>query len=228
MPQNYTSPVFIYDDTPTSRHSAAREHSDRRAQNLKNVAICDELELTGSRGKHALVQRLNAGERVDLIDGNGLRAGCQVIGQIAGGLALEVAGTMMEPLPAVNITLVQALAKSDRDELAIETAVEVGVDAVIPWQADRSIVQWRPDKADKAKSRWVEAVKTATKQARRAYLPPVYDVVNSKRLANLIGKTILDDGAVWVLDAAATATAATASIPSRGELLIIVGPEAWH
>ena len=42
--------------------------------------------------------------------------------------------------------LVQALAKGDRDELAVETATELGIDAVIPWQAERSIVRWKGER----------------------------------------------------------------------------------
>ena len=69
------------------------------------------------------------------------------------------------------MVLVQALAKGDRDELAIEAATEVGVDAVVPWQAQRSIVVWRGDRAARSRAKWLATVRAATKQARRAWLP---------------------------------------------------------
>jgi len=52
-----------------------------------------------------------------------------------------------------RFVLVQALAKGDRDEQAIEAATELGVDAVVPWQASRSVVQWRADKVARGQAR---------------------------------------------------------------------------
>jgi len=225
---NSTPPVFFLDD----------------AAAVSRLTPGDAMELTGAEGKHAQVQRLTPGEPVTLTDGRGLRISGQVAGQIPTGLAITILDIGQEPAPEVVITLVQALAKSDRDELAISTAVEVGVDAIVPWQADRSIVIWRPDKAEKARQRWVSAIRAATKQARRTWLPPVQHLVNSKQLANQIETTVNHGGAAWVLDAQGTDTAATAALPTNSEgsgqqneatadpldlkspeLLIIVGPE---
>jgi len=194
---NTTAPVFLFDD----------------AAALAEVVPGSVLRLEGAEGKHALVQRLQVGEPADLVDGHGSRARCVVTGVERNGLSFEVLDIVREPQPGVSLTLVQALAKGGRDELAIETAVEVGVDAIVPWQADRSIVQWRADKAAKSKAKWVDAVRAATKQARRAFLPPVDDVVNSKQLAKRIEQVVHDGGAAWVLDAGGNVTAATAELP---------------
>jgi len=194
-----TPPVFIFDN----------------AAALTGLVPGDLVELTGAEGKHAQVQRLQPGEPLDVVDGRGLRLHCEVSESITGGLRLVVIGVAAEPSAATNIVLVQALAKADRDELAISTAVEVGVDQVQPWQADRSIVIWRADKAAKAKQRWVDAIRAATKQARRAWVPLVHDAVNSKQLAARIAAVVSHGGAAWVLDAAGTVTAATAELPNR-------------
>ena len=187
-------------------------------------------DLSGPESKHAQVQRIQVGESIDVVDGQGLRLKCKVENTSDFRFHLKVIDSVQEPAPAVKITLVQALAKSDRDELAITTAVEVGVDAVQPWQADRSIVIWRADKAEKAKAKWQDAVRSAAKQARRAWVPPVYPVVNSKLLAKQIASIVQDGGVAWVLDAAGTITVGDAMLPPSNsaddkELLIIVGPE---
>ena len=66
----------------------------------------------------------------------------------AGGGATSTSRTSSSsPQPAPRLVLVQALAKGDRDELAIEAATEVGVDVVVPWQAERSVVVWRGERA---------------------------------------------------------------------------------
>lgn len=184
-------------------------------------------ELTGDEAKHAKVLRLQQGELIDVVDGSGLRVVASVVENSGTSLVLQTQSASIDQLPGPGITLVQALAKSDRDEIAIATAVECGVDAIVPWQADRSIVQWRGDRAAKSHSKWVAAVHSATKQSRRSYEPIVQDLVNSKNLTALIDATVGDSGAVWILDGLGETAIAEAPLPtdSVAKLLIIVGPE---
>ena len=91
-------------------------------------------------------------------------------------------GLSDEPRPRVRLVLVQALAKGDRDELAAETATELGIDAVIPWQSERSIVRWKADRAAKAHAKWQSVVTAAAKQARRAWIPEVRAAVDGAGL----------------------------------------------
>lgn len=98
--------------------------------------------LDGAEGRHAgVVQRRGPGERVDVVDGQGVRLVGTVASVGADGVVLDVVDVVVEPVPDVALVLVQALAKGDRDEMAIEAATEVGADAVVPWQAERSIVE---------------------------------------------------------------------------------------
>ncbi|NKY40711.1 RsmE family RNA methyltransferase, partial [Cellulomonas septica] len=112
--------------------------------------------LDGSEGRHAgVVQRRGPGERVDVVDGAGVRL-VGVVESVGGeGVHLRVDDVVVEPAPHVALVLVQALAKGDRDEMAIEAATEVGADGVLPWQADRSIVVWRGERAAKSRARWL-------------------------------------------------------------------------
>ncbi|MCB2175532.1 MAG: 16S rRNA (uracil(1498)-N(3))-methyltransferase [Actinomycetales bacterium] len=182
--------------------------------------------LEGAEARHAgIVQRRRVGEAVDVVDGAGVRLHCVIAEVEPGALALEVRGRVVEPAPAVRVVLVQALAKGDRDELAIEAATEVGVDAVVPWQAQRSIVIWRGDRAARSRAKWLATVRAATKQARRAWLPGVTEAVTTSGLAALVGRTVGDGGAVLVLHEAAEAPIAGAALPSAGDVLLVVGPE---
>lgn len=125
----------------------------------------------------------------------------------------------------------QALAKGDRDELAIEAATEVGVDRVIPWQADRSIVVWRGARAAKSHARWVATVRSAMKQARRARLPMVEQPVTSQQLVDVIAETTQTGGVVYVLHESATTALTSQPRPPGGEelapvdVVVVVGPE---
>jgi 16S rRNA (uracil1498-N3)-methyltransferase len=136
----------------------------------------------------------------------------------------------MEDRPAVRLVLVQALAKGDRDELAIETSTELGIDAVIPWQSERSIVRWKGDRAVKAHAKWQSAVSAAAKQARRAWIPEVRSAVDTQGLAAQVAgaalAVILHEDAVkplrGILEGWRDAGLAG---PDPREILLIVGPE---
>ena len=90
--------------------------------------------LDGAEGHHAAtVRRLRAGEELVLADGVGGVADCVVMGPAPGGLRLAVTAVRRLAPPDPRFVLVQALAKGDRGELAVELAVELGVDEVVPW-----------------------------------------------------------------------------------------------
>lgn len=147
--------------------------------------------LMGDEGRHAArVQRLQPGERVDLVDGRGLRLIAEVTDQAtaSGGLAVRPLELVEEPSRGPELILVQALAKGGRDEQAIETATELGVDGVIPWAADRSIVRWAGPKVPKSLERWQRILTAAMKQSRRASLPLLDQPVTSKQLAGRIAQ----------------------------------------
>lgn len=205
--------------------------------------------LDGAEGRHAgVVQRRAAGERVDVVDGAGVRLEC-LVGAVGGdGVTLQVVARTDEPVPDVALVLVQALAKGDRDEMAIEAATEVGADAVVPWQAERSVVVWRGDRAAKSRSRWLGTVRAAAKQSRRAWVPTVELAVDGRGLVERVRQTVGAGGVALVLHEEASepiahvdleglvvtraTDAGSAAAPDgprvaeqRREVLVVVGPE---
>lgn len=193
---------------------------------LDDVQPGDTYRLTGPEGRHAaVVQRRAAGERVDVADGRGARLLGVVEGTGPDGLVLRVADRVDEPAPGVALVLVQALAKGDRDELAIEAATEVGVDGIVPWQADRSIVQWRGERGAKSRAKWAQTVRAAAKQSRRAWVPDVDEPHDSRRLAARVERVSAAGGAALVLHEEASTPIAEAALPVNGECLVVVGPE---
>ena len=193
---------------------------------LADVAAGGTFVLDGAEGRHAgVVQRRGPGERVDVVDGAGVRL-CGVVGEVTpAGVLVHVQQRVDEPAPAVALVLVQALAKGDRDELAIEAATEVGVDVVVPWQAERSIVVWRGERAAKSRARWLGTVRAAAKQSRRARVPAVEVAVDDRGLVERVRAVVADGGAALVLHEAATEPLAAATLPGAGQCLVVVGPE---
>jgi 16S rRNA (uracil1498-N3)-methyltransferase len=98
----------------------------------------DRVVVDGPEGRHAAtVKRLRVGEPVDLVDGEGTRCTCVVVSATKDTVTCDVVTRVLEAPPSPTLTLVQALAKGDRGELAVELATEVGVDAIRPWAAAR-------------------------------------------------------------------------------------------
>ena len=182
--------------------------------------------LDGTEGRHAgVVQRRAPGERVDVVDGAGVRL-LGVVGAVtADGVLVHVQERVVEPDPAVALVLVQALAKGDRDEMAIEAATEVGVDVVVPWQAERSIVVWRGERAAKSRARWLGTVRAAAKQSRRARVPRVEVALDSRGLTDRVRAVVAAGGAALVLHEDASEPLAGTGLPATGECLVVVGPE---
>ncbi|NTW39782.1 MAG: 16S rRNA (uracil(1498)-N(3))-methyltransferase [Cellulomonadaceae bacterium] len=184
--------------------------------------------LEGEEARHAgIVQRRRAGERIDVADGAGVRLTCTIATVEPGRLVLDVVQRDDEPTPAVQIVLVQALAKGDRDEMAIEAATEVGVDEVVPWQAQRSVVVWRGDRAAKSRARWLATVRAAAKQSRRSRVPVVATAVTTTGLAARVAQVVADGGLALVLheEADAALTAVPVGLAGQREVLLVVGPE---
>lgn len=199
--------------------------------------------LAGAEARHAVtVKRLAVGETVDIADGAGKRLTGPVAAVAPGELTVECAQLADEARPDIRLVLVQALAKGDRDELAAETATELGIDAVIPWQAERSIVRWKAERAAKAHAKWQSVVTAAAKQARRAWIPEVRSAVDGAGLQRAVAAAslavILHEDAVRPLRAVLEAWRATLGTaePDRAdptelvsgracEVLLIVGPE---
>jgi len=129
--------------------------------------------------------------------------------------------TVPEAVPAV--TVVQALPKSDRSELAIELATEAGADAFIAWQAARCVARWESSaKVDKGLRRWGAVARSAARQSRRAYIPAVTGVVSTAELV----QRLCDDGATAVvLHESATVRLTELPMAQADSLLLIVGPE---
>jgi 16S rRNA (uracil1498-N3)-methyltransferase len=178
--------------------------------------------LDGPEGRHAAtVRRIGVGESVLLSDGRGTRATASVVGAGKTELELEVTAVDEDPEPELRLVLVQALAKADRDDQAIESATELGVDEVVPWQASRSIVVWRGDRAAKALRKWELVVTAAAKQSRRSRVPLVAEPVGQRALVDRIRRSAL----ALVLHEDATAPLAGQVLPATGDVLVVVGPE---
>lgn len=173
--------------------------------------------LAGEEARHAIaVARVRVGEKLSISDGRGLVVTGPVTSVDGAALTLtvEVVARTAEPTP--QLWLAQALAKGDRDELAIQAATELGISGVIPWAAERSVAKWAGVKADKGRERWASIVREASKQSIRARVPTVEPIASTSVLAKLPGLLVLEP----------TATVRLTEVPLDGDrFTLVVGPE---
>ena len=187
------------------------------------TASTTHVEISGDEARHAVqVARTRGGDVVEVSDGRGNRADARVLLADKAAVACSVDNVRTDPEPAMRVVLVQALAKGDRDELAIQTATELGVDRVVPWQADRSVSRWSGDKVAKGVARWNAIVREASKQSMRSRIPNVSQPVATDTVCTV------DDGIAWiVLDPRSETTLSTwfRGAGSPTAVGIVVGPE---
>ena len=181
----------------------------------------ETVALTGAEAHHAAaVRRVRAGEEVTVGDGRGtlLTGRCEAVS--AREVVVRVTARDEVPAPRPRIVLAQALAKGDRDELAVQAATELGVDEIVPWQAARSVSRWDAAKAEKGRARWASIVREAAKQAHRAWIP---DVAPLETTAALVGRTAASR--VIVLEPTAGSRLSDLAADTDRDIVLVVGPE---
>ena len=189
-------------------------------ESSSDAAVGDIVSLTGPEAKHAaVVRRLRVGEALTIGDGAGvwLSGVAEAVSPSQVDVRISDRATQAPPIP--RIALVQALAKGDRDELAVQAACELGIDEIVPWQAARSVSRWEGAKAVKGRERWASIVREAAKQAHRAWIPSVSAPVTTAELA-----TMAAGGRMLLLDPSASLRLSEVRSDDR-DLILVVGPE---
>lgn len=188
------------------------------------------LTLTGREGHHAAdVRRLRRGERVEVVDGLGLRLLCTVREPGRAHLLLDVVDAVREPRAVPQVTVAQALVKQDAAERALAAMTEVGVDTVVPWSAAHSVVSWDAAREQRGLRRWVTTVEQAAKQSRRAWVPDVTQVADLPALLDRVGHAdlalVLDGDAERPIADVGLAEVGVADGGATHDILLVVGPE---
>jgi len=179
-----------------------------------------DMPLPAAVAHHAeRVLRLAVGDPVTLFDGQGgecaasiLAFGKEALARLGPRLAIECESPL-------QITLVQALASGDKMDWIVQKAVELGVAAVQPVAAERSVLKLAGERADKRVAHWQQVAVAACEQSGRNRVPVVGEILP---LAKYLARPF--DGTRLILAPGADGALARKARPAR-PLAILIGPE---
>jgi 16S rRNA (uracil1498-N3)-methyltransferase len=179
---------------------------DRDAQAHAFVADVERPELD-DRDRHHFERalRLTPGAPLTVSDGAGRWRRCRF------GAVLEPDGpvrTVTPPSPRLTVGF--APVKGDRPEWVVQKLTELGVDRIVPFLADRSVVRWDGERAQRQHQRLVAVAHEAAMQSRRAWLPELAPVTTFAAAAELPGAARADPNG---------------APPSLDHPIVLVGPE---
>jgi 16S rRNA (uracil1498-N3)-methyltransferase len=138
------------------------------------LAPAARVQVTGAAAAHITrVLRLVAGDAVTLFNGDGHDYPARIV-DIRGGVvtaAIADAAAAARPESPVAVTLVQGIARSERMDLVVQKATELGVSSIQPVITARGVVKLNADSAAKKLAHWQGIAIAACEQSGRARLP---------------------------------------------------------
>ena len=138
------------------------------------VADLDGLELDPADDHHLRVLRIQPGAEVVACDGFGAWRLCR-----RAATAIQADGPVTRSeRPTPDIAIGFALTKGDKPELVVQKLTELGVDRIVPFFADRSVVRWDEARAQRNLDRLRRVAREAAMQSRRVTLPMLTDVAS--------------------------------------------------
>jgi len=185
------------------------------------LAAGEEIALPEAAARHAVrVLRLQKGEAITLFNG----AGGEYLGTIA---AIEkdavrvtlAAHSAAERESGLDVTLMQALATSDKMDWIVQKAVELGVTRIQPMLARRCVLRLEGERAEKRVAHWQAVAIAACEQSGRNRVPQVWplcslvEALDSARAALKISLSPDEGAALNSIEAA------------RQPVAFFVGPE---
>lgn len=139
----------------------------------------DEIVIRGNDVNHIKnVLRMHPGDEISISDGQGMDYFCRIktMEREEIGLSIENSWKSYVELP-VHLYLFQGLPKSDKMELIIQKAVELGAYEIVPVRTNRVIVKLDEKKEEKKRARWQQIAESGAKQSGRGIVPEVKPVM---------------------------------------------------
>ncbi|MEQ6857082.1 RsmE family RNA methyltransferase, partial [Lysinibacillus capsici] len=147
----------------------------------------DNARISGEDARHIeRVMRMKQGDNIVVVAQNTAYI-CTIEGFEGDEVVIEATGqTIPSPELPIQVTVACGLPKGDKLELITQKATELGMFALLPFEAERSIVKWDKKKGAKKQERLQKIAKEAAEQAHRTHIPTVYEPISFKQLVQQI------------------------------------------
>jgi len=172
---------------------------------------------------HAVhVLRLETGEAVALFNGRGGEYAARVASMQKLRISLDVLQhRAVERESPLQTTLLQGVSSSDKMDFTVRKAVELGVSAIHPLLATRSVARPKGDRADNRRAHWQKVAVSACEQCGRNRVPEVHPLV-----AVAAGLKTLPEGSSRILLSPRSDLPLSKAVEGRSAFVIAAGPEA--
>lgn len=183
------------------------------------------IEIAGSDAhKITHVLRLAAGDRIEVIDSTATEFGAAIeaIGQSVRAVLIEKHDARQTAASSLCVDVAQAVPKGARMDFVVEKGTELGARAFIPFFSERTIGR---RVGQEKLGRWRRIARTAAQQSGRAVVPAIADPLSYDVL---LSKFDQYDAVLFAWELAppkALRDALLSSLPQRGDVLAVVGPE---
>lgn len=139
--------------------------------------------ITGEDSKHIVkVMRMTDGDTLIAVS-EGEAYVARIMQTHPDGVAIQrQEGSLPLNEMPVKVTIACGLPKGDKLDLIVQKGTELGMYAVIPFEAERSIVKWDAKKGDKKVERLRKIAKEAAEQCHRTVIPTISETHSLKQL----------------------------------------------
>ena len=151
----------------------------------------NSITITGGDVNHIKnVLRMSVGDKICVINGqNNKEYYCEITALGSDTVDTRICEIRESDQELANeIVLFQGLPKSDKMELIIQKAVELGVHTIVPVSTDRTVVKLDAKKEANKRKRWMSISESAAKQSGRLRIPEVTQVVSFREALEMAGK----------------------------------------
>ncbi|MFM8877780.1 MAG: RsmE family RNA methyltransferase [Verrucomicrobiota bacterium] len=128
--------------------------------------------LADAEARHASqVLRLEAGDRVEVIDGRGGLIEAEILVSGRRGVEVRALHRQLQARAPGNLVLCQALLKGKALETVLEKSVELGASRVVLLETERCVARVPAEEAERKRSSWSQTLIEDAQQSRHAWLP---------------------------------------------------------
>jgi 16S rRNA (uracil1498-N3)-methyltransferase len=178
--------------------------------------------LSAEQAHHfARVLRLTSGDALIMFDGRGMEYRARIEHVTQAGVRVRLLeGRAIDRESPLEITLAQGISSGERMDYTVQKAIELGVSAIQPLAAERSVVRLSAERAQRRVAHWQAVAIAACEQCGRNTLPPVRPILRPEEWLAARGSATLS----LMLDAGAGATLRSFE-PPPGAIVLLAGPE---